>query len=222
MSTKRKLAFAIPVIAFVVFPSVLLVALASTTNNVWDVSILAGPLVTCTGTGGGVPACQSLCDLVATVIHVVYFGIAVVIWIVTPIMFALSGIRFMMAGANPAQPTKEDPGARAKAKKMLTGTVIGLVIVLCAYLIVFTFVTVLNISGVGGFSASTCTVQPASGGSTGTGGSATGGGTGTGGGATGGGSYNLGLPSGATCQQDADCQSNDCLQSPIGGAGTCQ
>lgn len=153
MSPKTKLAVAIPIIALFVLPSFVTVASASATNNVWELSILQGPLVTCTGTGGsnGLPACSNLCDLIATFVHIVYFGIAVVIWIVTPIMFAWGGIRFMLSRGN--------PGAMSGAKKQLTATVIGLLIVLAAYLIVFTFVTVLGIAGVGGFGASSCAVQ---------------------------------------------------------------
>lgn len=153
MGTKTKLAIVIPVLAMVVLPSIILVAsAASINNNVWDVTILKGPLVTCTGTGsGGTNACTSLCDLTATIIHIIYFGIAVVIWIVTPVMIAWGGIRLML--------TRGNPEGMSGAKKQITGTVIGLVIVLTAYLIVYTFVTVLGIAGVGGFSAAACSVQ---------------------------------------------------------------
>ena len=155
MSTKAKLAYAIPIIVLFVLPSIILVAsAASINNNVWDVSILKGPLVTCTGDGSNGVPCQNLCDLIGTVVHVVYFTIAVVIWIIAPIMVAWSGIRLMLSRGNPE-------GASG-AKKMITSVVIGLVIVLSAYLIVFTFVSVLNISGVGGFSSSTCVVQAGS------------------------------------------------------------
>jgi hypothetical protein len=57
----------------------------------------------------------------------------------------------LLGGAN--------PGMLESGKKALTGTIIGLVIVLCSYLIVNTVLTVLNISGsAGGFGTSSCTI----------------------------------------------------------------
>lgn len=131
-------------------------ALAGTANsNVWSPSILKGPLITCTGDGGsgpggGTQACTSLCDLVATTANVIYFFIGVVIWIVAPIMVAVSGILFMISRGN--------PGKLEAAKKTITTTIVGLLIVLSAYLIVYTFVAALNeISGgqtnIGGFTS---------------------------------------------------------------------
>jgi hypothetical protein len=55
----------------------------------------------------------------------------------------------MLAGAN--------PGMLESGKKTLTATVIGLAIVLCAYLIVNTTITVLGIAGIGGFGNNACT-----------------------------------------------------------------
>lgn len=156
MSTRKKLAIAIPIIVFVVLPFIALVASAASrapNEAVWNPKILAGPLVTCTGTGGpnGLPACQNLCDMISTFANVVYFGIGVVIWIITPIMIAWGGVRLLTSGGS--------PGGQSAGKKIITGTVIGLVIVLAAYLIVFTFVHVLGINGVGGFGSTICSVS---------------------------------------------------------------
>ena len=152
MSARAKLAILIPIVVMAVLPSTL-VAFASSTNNVWDLRILGGPLVVCTGMGGpgGLPPCANLCDLVAQFIHIIYFVIAVFIWIVTPVMFAWGGLRFMMSRGS----SEKVSGAR----KMLAGSAIGLLIVLAAYLIVSTFVTALGIMGVGGFGTATCSVQ---------------------------------------------------------------
>lgn len=158
---KTKLALGI-LLAAVLMPSF---ALAGTINsNVWSVSILKGPLVTCTGTGTEakilsdgtqIPAsgpCLNLCDLVSTAANVVYFGIGVVIWIIMPILFAWSGILFMISGGSPER--------TGQAKKMITGTVIGLLIVLLAYVVIYTFVKVLGITGIGGFGGPACNVLP--------------------------------------------------------------
>ena len=55
------------------------------------------------------------------------------------------------------------PDGISKAKSILTGAVVGLLIVLFAWLIVNTAVTVLGITGfVGGFGTNTCTNVPSS------------------------------------------------------------
>jgi hypothetical protein len=106
-----------------------------------------GPILVCNGANAGtsnnLPTCNNICDLVAQVANVIYFAIAVVIWIVTPVLIAYSGIRFMIAGAN-----AEMIGS---AKKTITAIVIGIAIMLCAWLIVSIFVSVIGIAGVGGF-----------------------------------------------------------------------
>lgn len=154
MNRKAKLAYLLPIIVLVfaayTLPLVASAMTANTTNNVWDPTILKGPLVICTGDGTGGFACQGLCDLIAQVAHVIYFFIAVVIWIITPIMVAWSGISLIMSTGNPE--------AMKTAKDRTTGVVLGLVIVLCAYLVISIFVRVLGISGIGGFGGPACSV----------------------------------------------------------------
>jgi hypothetical protein len=140
-----------------------LLASAQNLPNVWDPTVIKGPLVTCTGNylpAGSAPqgtvsvgtgTCQSLCDLVFTVVSDIYIAIAFVIWILLPISFAMGGIMYMMGGAN--------PGLLETAKKTLWGAVIGAVIVLCAYLLIQTFVTFMKINGIGGFNGTpTCSM----------------------------------------------------------------
>ena len=137
-----------------------LAASAYTTPNLWGTPPgFWGPLVSCTGnylssnSDGTTPnPCTSLCDLVGTFINIVYFGMSIGIFIIAPIMIVTGGIMILMAGAN--------PGMLETGKKALTATVVGLVIVLSAYLIVNTFVTVLNITGVGGFGNSSACTTP--------------------------------------------------------------
>jgi Type IV secretion system pilin len=150
----KKIIFAIT-LALVLSP---FLAFACTMNsNVWNIAVLKGPLISCTGAGptGGTDNknCSDVCDLVCTAGNVVYFGIGVVIWIVLPIVFAWSGILLIISTGNPEQ--------IGKAKKMLTAAVIGLLIVICAYLIVYTFLHVLGLTNViGGFGGSAaCTVS---------------------------------------------------------------
>ena len=137
-----------------------LLASAQSLPDVWNPSSIKGPLVTCQGnpyifdsaTGAmsiNKYACTNLCDLVFTVETDIYVGIAFVIWIILPIMFIVAGIMYMMGGAN--------PNLLTTAKSALKGAVIGAVIVLCAYLLISTFVTFLNVSQIGGFNGtSTC------------------------------------------------------------------
>jgi hypothetical protein len=76
---------------------------------------------------------------------------SIAIFIIAPICIIVGGIMILMGGAN--------PGMLESGKKALTGTIIGLVIVLCSYLIVNTALTVLNLTNVGGFSSSSCVIQ---------------------------------------------------------------
>lgn len=118
-----------------------------------------GPLVWCTGNylsngqvanpdGTTPPSCTSLCDLIGTFINVIYFAMSIGIFIVTPISLVIGSIMVMISGANPEM--------LGTGKKVLFSTVIGLAIVLCSYLLVATAISVLGITGVGGFNASAC------------------------------------------------------------------
>ncbi len=132
-------------------------------SNVFLPTILAGPLIVCVGasasnTGSNsLPVCSNLCDLVAQIANIIYFTIAVVIWIIAPILIAVGGIMIMLGGAN--------PGMIETGKKTITGAVWGIVIVLCAWLIVFTFVSAFGNLGqyIGGFGGTNgqaaCTAQ---------------------------------------------------------------
>jgi hypothetical protein len=76
---------------------------------------------------------------------------SIAIFILAPIMVVVGGVMILMAGAN--------PGMLESGKKAITAAVVGLIIVLCAYLIVNTFITVLSITGVGGFGTSACSTS---------------------------------------------------------------
>ena len=148
---------ALAIILAVAVPYFALAASKAPKTKIWSPSILKGPLITCTGDGtgqAGLQACQNLCDLVSTIINIIYFLIGVVLWVIVPILVTVGGVMYMVAGAN-----HEMLGT---AKKTITGAVIGLVIVLCSWLIINTFVTFFGITGIGGFgSNSSCTVAPA-------------------------------------------------------------
>lgn len=164
MNPKAKVAYSIPVIAAIVLPYLVFVASAAPrpiNSNVWNPTILKGPLVTCWGPPitfdssgreiANTNACLNLCDLVGTSANVIYFGIGVIIWIVAPILIAWGGLKFMLS--------RGDPGGTSEARKMMLGVVIGILIVLCAYIIVLTFVRVVNITGVGGFGGPSCVIH---------------------------------------------------------------
>jgi len=143
--------------AVIVGSSIFLPLIASayttyTTPNIWGTPPgFWGPLVSCTGnytTPGSMTPCTSLCDLIDTFINIVYFGMSIAIFIIAPIMVVVGGIMIMFAGAN--------PGMLESGKKAITAAIVGLIIVLCAYLIVNTFITVLSITDVGGFGNNSC------------------------------------------------------------------
>ena len=161
MNMKKKVVYLLPLIAILMAAALPYVASAEIHSNVWNPSIiLGGPLISCTGAGatGGTDNknCADLCDLVSTAANVIYFGIGVVIWIIAPIMIAWSGISLILSQGNPEGITT----ARHRAERVA----IGLLIVLCSYLIVYTFVKVFDLIDIGGFGAPACSVEPPSGG----------------------------------------------------------
>ncbi len=111
-----------------------------------------GPIVSCTGNypigaqaqpAGTTPYCQSLNDLLQTFINAIYLLMSIGLFIIAPILFIIGGIMMIMSSGNPEK--------IGQARKTMIGAVIGVVIVLSAYLIVNTIVSVLNIKGVSGF-----------------------------------------------------------------------
>ncbi len=107
-----------------------------------------GPLVSCSGavkvfdaSGNATDnpnACTSLCDLIDTFLRLIYFGMTVALFILTPVFFAWGGLTILVAGG--------DPGKLGEGKKILTGTLVGIMIVLGAFLIVSTFVKFLGVA----------------------------------------------------------------------------
>ena len=65
------------------------------------------------------------------------------LFIIAPILFIIGGIMMIISSGNP-----EKIGT---ARKTMIGAVVGVVIVLCAYLIVNTVISVFHISGIAGF-----------------------------------------------------------------------
>jgi hypothetical protein len=139
-------------IAAIAAPYVASANRAEIKSNVFDVTILKGPLLICQGNlyldnknTVNPNACVNLCDFVAQVANIIYFMIALIIWIIAPALVATGGIMYMLAGPN--------PDMVGRAKKTLTSVAWGLAIVLSAWLIVYTFVGALgNLSSkVGGF-----------------------------------------------------------------------
>ena len=128
-------------------------------------------LLSCTGNypiGGtasgasSAPNCTDLGQLLQTFVNVIYLAMSISLFIIAPILFLVGAIMIMMAGANPNMLTK--------GKQTLVGVVVGVIIVLCAYLIVNTVISIFGITGITGFSNSQ------SSGSSGTSGSGTSGG----------------------------------------------
>ncbi|HVN26583.1 MAG TPA: pilin [Candidatus Paceibacterota bacterium] len=98
-----------------------------------------GGLLSCTGNYvNGAHPCTSVCDLIQTIVNVIYFGITICLFVLAPIFFTIGGVMLMVSGANPEM--------MSRGKGILLNTVIGVVIVLCSYLIVFTFVNVFGAS----------------------------------------------------------------------------
>jgi ABC-type uncharacterized transport system permease subunit len=101
------------------------------------------------------PPCADLCDFMAEIIQIIYFIIGVGIWILVPIMVGYAGVRMILARGN--------PGSVSEARKAALGAVIGVAIMLCAWLIVSTFVALFGLAGsigVFGGSGGNCLAPP--------------------------------------------------------------
>ncbi|SRR6266481_1512163 len=96
-----------------------------------------GGLLSC---NGETQAC-TFCDLLVTIQNVIYFGLTLLFFVFTPIMFAWGGLSIILSGASSG---KIDTG-----KKILMSAVWGVVIGLSAFLIVNTFYNTLGIKLVG-------------------------------------------------------------------------
>ena len=140
---RKSWALLLLVIIVVLVPALALANHRAPNTNIWSISILQGPLVVCGGNYAGgstanLPLCSNLCDLVAEFIQIVYFIMGVALWIILPISFAIGGIMFLVSRGN--------SGETSKARAWLTNSIIGLVVMLCAWLILSVFVSFFNLS----------------------------------------------------------------------------
>jgi hypothetical protein len=119
-----------------------------------------GPLTSCSWVEGSqLPPCTSLCDLLQTAQNIIYFGLSVLLFILTPVFLLWGGFMIMFSGSN--------PGMRSKGTSMIWGAVIGVAIGLGAFVIINTFLYFLGLdrgdpSGVRNIAwpAIQCAVQP--------------------------------------------------------------
>lgn len=80
------------------------------------------PFVSCSGT-----TCTT-CDLFETGQRVIYFGMTMILFVIAPILITAGGIMMVIAGGSEER--------FSSGKKMATGAVVGILIGLCAFLIV--------------------------------------------------------------------------------------
>jgi hypothetical protein len=143
----KKTLISILSVGLVLFP---LIASAAAMPNLWPSGYWApNGLVSCTGDYisaqlSGATPCTSLLDLIQTILNITAFMMSIAIFIVMPVLLVYGAVLIMMGGAN--------PDMLSTGKKVLLGTVIGLAIILCSYLIISEIVSVFKISGLGGFS----------------------------------------------------------------------
>jgi hypothetical protein len=165
---KKNLALKLPLLLIalvgIALPYLASAATLTPASDVWSVNTLSMPLLICQGaaplvngvaaSGSALPVCQNVCDLVAEFENVLYIMIAYAIWIIAPVAFIAGGIMYMISGAN--------PNLKSLANKTLTGAVVGIIIVLCSYIIIATFIGIFNSTTlqkyIGGFGAS-CSIS---------------------------------------------------------------
>lgn len=108
-------------------------------------------LVTCSGVkfegGKGLEQCTSFCDLLATAKNVLEFVVTLSLFAIAPIFIVIGGFMVAMGGANPKM--------HSKGVAYIKSVVIGIIIILVAFVLVNTFIKALNLGGkVGGFGES--------------------------------------------------------------------
>ena len=152
-----RIIFLVSLLALVALP---MFASAYSPPSLWPTGYWgAGGLVSCTGnfydTSGNLRTsgvCTSLCDVLDTFINIVYFLISICFFILAPIFFAVGGIMIMVSGASPEM--------LSRGKSVLLSTVVGVAIVLCSYMLVYTFISVFNVqSSSGTFGNFNCNAQ---------------------------------------------------------------
>jgi len=123
------------------------------TPSIWPTGFW-GPLVSC-GSGPGLEPCTSLCDILHTAIHLIYFGISIAIFLFAPISLAIGGIMILIAGG--------DTGRLTRGKEILKLTIYGIVIVLASFLVIKLFITAIGVKSgyIQGFNDSfNCQIKP--------------------------------------------------------------
>lgn len=105
------------------------------------------PILSCTGQylDPNVPAerkCTSVCDIIHTLQHAIYFGITLVVFVLAPIMFIAGGIMVTLGGANAS--------IISMGKNILWSTVIGVVVALGSFVIIATFLWLVGNSSTAG------------------------------------------------------------------------
>lgn len=140
---------------------------AYTSPSLWPTGFW-GPIVWCTGSfiaspnptnptpgtsNQTPPTCTNLCDFVGTFVNIIYLALSIAIFIIAPLSIVVGGIMIMVAGANPEM--------LGHGKNVLKSAVVGLVLVLCSYLVVNTVIKIFNITSIGGFNgnASACSIN---------------------------------------------------------------
>src|ERR1035437_9542374 len=95
--------------------------------------------------------CTGACDFVVLFQHIIMLALSLGIFALAPLLIIIGGLMVLLGGAS--------SGTLATGKKILTGTVIGIIFIAIAFIIVETLVHVFGVSGtgpgqVGGFGSS--------------------------------------------------------------------
>ena len=130
-------------VAYIAVPTL---SFAAHANGIPFWGLPDGGVISCTGYTtndkvGEVPMstkqhCTNFCDMVDTVINIIYYAMTLALFVFAPILFVWGGLMILVAGANPSN--------LESAKKILQGTAIGVVIVLTSFLMIKTLVTVIG------------------------------------------------------------------------------
>jgi len=122
-----------------ILPAILLILILLFSANQVLAAICTGPIVPCGGAGN---PCQ-FCHIFVVIANIINFVLTCLAPIVAALMFVISGLLFMVSHFSDAEVlaggTKGGPALFSQAKKAVTATVIGLLIVFISWVFLSTF-----------------------------------------------------------------------------------
>lgn len=129
-----------------ILPTIFLVLILLFSANQVLAAVCTGPIIPCGGAGN---PCR-FCHIFVVITNIINFVLTCLAPIVAALMFVISGLLFMISHFSDAEVlaggAKGGPALFSQAKKAVTATVIGLVIVFVSWVFLNTFLTFIGVA----------------------------------------------------------------------------